>query len=159
MRLARPGFCDYIELKQGIGDRYDRVSESFRLLLDEPLYSRLIIFSTRYLRFFYGRARFLCAAPKIFECRSGRITGPAPARGDTMALSVLAERLIPRSYPKCHTPEFRMEWKFASTSDVRDPRHSESRLAQFKNSHEVDFLGPVHCVISECKRTEVTSVE
>src|ERR1700730_1837407 len=37
-----------------------------------------------------------------------------------MALSVLAERLIAKSHPKCHTPEFRMEWKFASTCDARE---------------------------------------
>jgi len=91
---------------------------------------------------------------RIFECRSGRITGPARARGDTMALSVLAERLLPRSHRKCQPPEFRMKWKFASTWDVRDPGHSESRLSRFKNSHEVDFLGAVHCAISACKRSE-----
>src|ERR1700686_4845614 len=68
-----------------------------------------------------------------------------------MALPVLAERLVPRSHPKFHTPEFRMEWKSASTWDVRDPRHSESRLARFRDSHEVDFLGPVHGVIGTCK--------
>jgi hypothetical protein len=71
--------------------------------------------------------------------------------GDTMALSILAERLIAKSHRKCQAPEFRMEWKFASTWDVRDPRHSESRLARFKNSHKLDFLGPVHCAIRECK--------
>jgi hypothetical protein len=37
-----------------------------------------------------------------------------------MALSVLAEKLIAKSHPKCQAPEFRMEWKFASTSDVRE---------------------------------------
>jgi hypothetical protein len=29
--------------KQGIGDRYDRAAQSFRLLFTEPLYWRLII--------------------------------------------------------------------------------------------------------------------
>jgi hypothetical protein len=57
---------------------------------------------------------------RLFECSSGRITRPARARGDTMALSPLAERLIAKSHRKCQAPEFRMEWKFASTSDAQE---------------------------------------
>jgi hypothetical protein len=93
----------------------------------------------------------VCGAEEFSNDHSGRITGPAPARGETMALSVLAEKLIPKSHRKCQPPEFRTEWKFASTWDVRDPRHSEPRLSRFKNSHEVDLLGPVHCAISACR--------
>ena len=37
-----------------------------------------------------------------------------------MALSILAERQIAKSHPKCQAPEFRMEWKFASTCDARE---------------------------------------
>jgi hypothetical protein len=37
-----------------------------------------------------------------------------------MALSVLAEKLVPTSHRKCQAPEFRMKWKFASTCDVRE---------------------------------------
>src|SRR5579859_5671908 len=85
--------------------------------------------------------------------RTNNRTGTS-ARPTTMALSILAERLVPRSHRECQTSEFRMKWKFASTSDVRDPGHSESRLARFKNSHEAGLLGPVHCAISECKRSE-----
>ena len=101
----------------------------------------------------------MCGAEEFSNDRSGRITGLARARSDTMALPILAKRLTPRSHPKRHTPEFRMEWKFASTRDVRDPGYLESRLSRFKNSHEVGLLGPVHCAISECKRAEVTSLE
>jgi hypothetical protein len=130
------------------------------LLLTEPLYSRHIICSMRSLRFFYGRAKFLVWRRRVF-----RITTPdeypdrARAVGDTMALLVLAERLIAKSHRKCQAPEFRMEWKSASTWGVRDPKYSESRLARFRDSHEVDLLGPVHCANSECKTDGVTSVE
>src|ERR1700732_2734747 len=100
----------------------------------------------------------MCAAPKSFRMPL-RTNNRCEHAGDTMALPVLAERLVPRSHPKFHTPEFRMKWKSASRWDVRDPRHSESRLARFRDSHEVDFLGPVHYAISECKCMEVTSLE